>query len=879
MPAVADLSAHTPMMQQYLRLKAQHPECLLLFRMGDFYELFYEDAEKAARLLDLTLTTRGQSAGAPIPMAGIPFHALETYLGRLIRAGLAVAIAEQQGEPGAQKGPMERVVTRIVTPGTLVDAALLDERSDAPLVALFTRKGRTGVATLTLASGDFRLLVCETAELEAQLERLRPAEVLVPEELPLPPVLETGRAPLRRLPGWQFDATIARRLLTAHFGVQDLAAFGVEVAHEPALAAAAALFEYVRQTQKSELAHVRTLRLERDDDYLWLDAATRRNLELTETLRGESAPTLFSTLDFTRTAMGARWLKHALHHPRRDPAAARERQAVIGTLIAQPRTFAAILERLDGLGDLERIAARIALGTVRPRELAALRTSLRRLPELRALLEPHREVPRLAALSDALAVPPEALSLLERTLADEPPTLVRDGGVIAPGFDAELDELRALQNDCGAFLLELEARERERTGIATLKVEYNKVHGFYIEVSKAHADKVPADYRRRQTMKNAERFLTPELKAFEDRALSAAERALARERFLYEDLVRQLLAWVPALQEAGRAAAELDGLSSLAQAAERYGYVAPEFAETPGLAIEGGRHPVVERQVETFVANDVRLDGETRRLLVITGPNMGGKSTFMRQTALIALLAYVGAWVPARRAVVGPLDAIYTRIGASDDLASGRSTFMVEMTEAAYIVHHASERSLVLMDEIGRGTSTFDGMALAWAIARQLHGKNRALTLFSTHYFELTRLAEELQACANVHVEAVEHEGRVVFLHSVREGPASRSYGIHVAALAGMPRSVLTQARRELARLEARALEETRQPQLFACEPTDDDLPPEPEPQRIEVLPAWLAPLAERDPRSLTLGEAIEWFERLRAALRAAENEAPRLTR
>ncbi|HNC78582.1 MAG TPA: DNA mismatch repair protein MutS [Rhodocyclaceae bacterium] len=840
-----DISAHTPMMQQYLRIKQAYPDTLLFYRMGDFYELFFEDAEKAARLMDITLTTRGASAGQPIKMAGVPHHAVEQYLARLVKLGESVVIAEQVGDPGATKGPMERAVSRIVTPGTLTDAALLDDKADAPLLALTLHRGVLGLAWLNLANGDFRVLECDAPQLAAQFERLRPAEVLIPDGLRLP-LLESLAPSLRRLADWQFDAETARRVLAQHFGTRDLAGFGAEEM-PVALAAAAALFEYARATQRQALAHITALTAERDSAYLRLDAATRRNLELTETLRGEAAPTLLSLLDSCATSMGSRWLRHALHHPLCDRDAAAHRHAAVGELLDGAAESARRV--LRGVADVERITARVALKSARPRDLSSLRDSLARLPELRAALG-LPQAPLLAQMLDALATPEAALDLLTRAIAEEPASVLRDGGVIAAGYDADLDELRGIQSNCGAFLLELEARERARTGIPNLKVEFNRVHGFYIEVSAANAAKgeLPDDYRRRQTLKNAERFITPELKAFEDKALSAQERALAREKLLYEAVLDSLAEAIPVFQRIARACALLDGLCAFAEAAARYDYAMPVFSAQPGVDIRAGRHPVVERQVENFIANDCRLDA-TRRMLLITGPNMGGKSTTMRQVALIVLLAHVGCFVPAAAARIGPVDAIFTRIGAYDDLASGRSTFMVEMTEAAAILHGATERSLVLMDEIGRGTSTFDGVALAVAIARHLLDKNRCWTLFATHYFELTRLSQDYPECANVHLDAVEHNHGIVFLHALEDGPASQSYGIEVAALAGIPGSVVRDAKRRLRALENREIGAGPQADLFAALP---------EPEAEAPAHPALTALAGIDPDSLTPREALE---------------------
>ena len=843
------------MMQQYLGLKAQHPDMLLLYRMGDFYELFYEDAERAARLLDITLTQRGQSAGRPIPMAGVPFHALEQYLARLVRLGESVAICEQIGDPAASKGPVERAVTRIVTPGTLTDASLLDERSDSLLLALSRERQQVGLAWLNLASGDFRLLEIPASRLANHLERLRPAEILVAEaESPDLP----GNPPsvIKRLPDWHFATETGVRRLTEHFAVRDLAGYGAE-GMPLATAAAGALLGYAQTTQRQSLAHITSIAVEHESNFLRLDAATRRNLELTETLRGQPAPTLLSLLDTCVTAMGSRWLRHCLHHPLADAAAAGHRQLAVAQLAGDDRTGEAVRHRMRGIADIERITARIALKNARPRDLASLRDSLARLPELVAAIAGKDDglLPELAA---ALALPADWAQLLAAAIAAEPSTQLRDGGVIAAGWSAELDELRGLQANCGQFLLDLESRERARTGIASLKVEYNKVHGFYIEVSHANSERVPDDYRRRQTLKNAERYITPELKAFEDKALSANERALALEKQLFEQLLERLAAWIAQLQRCARGLALLDGLAAFADAALRFGWSQPEFTTEAGIRIDAGRHPVVESQVDNFIANDARLT-PARKLLLVTGPNMGGKSTYMRQLALIVLLAHCGAFVPARHCRLGPIDAIYTRIGAADDLASGRSTFMVEMTEAAAILHGASERSLVLMDEIGRGTSTFDGLALAFAIARHLIERNRAYTLFSTHYFELTRLAQEYPQCANVHLDAVEHGQRIVFLHAVEDGPASQSYGIQVAALAGIPGSVVRDAKRRLVLLENREALNGAQPDLFAAVPAPAAAAP--------VHPAVDA-LRDLDPDTLSPREALE---RLYALKKLAE--------
>ncbi|MDP1733701.1 MAG: DNA mismatch repair protein MutS [Sulfuritalea sp.] len=852
MPAAltaAELAAHTPVMQQWLRAKAEHADKLLFFRMGDFYELFYEDAERAARLLDITLTARGQSAGKPIPMAGIPYHAADGYLAKLVKLGVSVAICEQIGDPALAKGPVERAVTRIVTPGTLTDANLLDDKHDSLLLALAIDRQRAGLAWLNLANGDLRLLETSLDALPAHFERLRPAELLLADNNRS--ALPEHRAVSQRLPDWHFDTRAAAHALAEHFGTRDLAGFGVQD-EELALAAAGALYRYAQATQLQALAHVTQLTVEHEGSYLRLDAATRRNLEISETLRGEASPTLFSLLDTCATSMGSRWLRHCLHHPLTERGIPRARHEAVAALVGDAGNgpYVELAKGLAGFADIDRITARIALKSARPRDLSSLRDSLCRLDGIREKLGAGDAATRLVELATALVAPQACVSLLTQAIAIEPAALIREGGVVAPGYNADLDELRAIQHNCGAFLIELEARERSRSGIANLKVEYNKVHGFYIEVTHANVEKIPDDYRRRQTLKNAERYITPELKTFEDKALSANERALALEKQLWDELLGALMIHIPVLQRIARAVAELDGLAAFASAAVRNDYRQPEFCEEAAIEIEGGRHPVVERQIDTqlgtFIANDTRLS-PARRMLLITGPNMGGKSTYMRQAALIVLLAHCGSFVPATRCRLGPIDAIYTRIGASDDLASGRSTFMVEMTEAAAILNGATDKSLVLMDEIGRGTSTFDGVALAFAIARHLIEKNRAWTLFSTHYFELTRLAQDYPVCANVHLDAVEHGHKIVFMHSVEEGPASQSYGVQVAALAGMPPAVVREARRRLALLENREVGSLTQPDLFAS------APPLPEPPH----PA-LDALRDLNPDELSPREALE---------------------
>ena len=843
-----ELESHTPVMQQYLRIKAQHPDILLFYRMGDFYELFYEDAERASRLLDITLTARGASAGSPVKMAGVPVHALEQYLAKLVRLGESVAICEQVGDVATAKGPVERKVTRIVTPGTLTDSALLDEKSDNILLALTADKTGVGLAWLSLAAGTLRVAEIARERLGAELERIGPAEILVAEDTQ---AAELAGRTLTHLPAWHFDIETGKQKLLAQLGAATLAGYGCEDL-ALALGACGALLEYAKTTQGQALAHVASVSAERPGEFLRMDAATRRNLELTETLRGETAPTLFSLLDECATGMGSRALRFALHHPLRDRAALGARLDAVDALAATAGDSHTLLKRFS---DVERIAARIALKSARPRELAGLRESLGLLAALRAAL-PVPPSPLVADIARDLATPEACLDLLVRVLHPEPAARVVDGGVIAAGHSTELDELRGLQTGAGEFLVALEARERSRTGIPNLKVAYNQVHGYYIEVTNVHAGKVPDDYRRRQTLKNAERYITPELKAFEDKALSARDRALALEKLLYDELLEKLGAQVAGLQRIARALALLDMLCGFALVAGRRGYCRPRFVEDTVLEIDAGRHPVVESRIEQFIPNDARL-GPARTLLLITGPNMGGKSTYMRQVALIVLMAHVGAFVPAGAARIGPIDQVFTRIGAADDLVGGRSTFMVEMTESANILHNATEKSLVLMDEVGRGTSTFDGLALAWAIARHLIEKNRALTMFATHYFEMTRLALEYREAVNVHLDAVEHKDSIVFLHAVEEGPASQSYGLQVAALAGVPKPVIRQAKRTLESLEEASLARGGQPDLFAA---GSGGVPEPEPAPDALREA----LAQLNPDELTPREALELLYKLK---------------
>ncbi|HSH47937.1 MAG TPA: DNA mismatch repair protein MutS [Halomonas sp.] len=850
---------HTPMMVQYLKIKRDHPEVLLFYRMGDFYELFYDDAKRAAALLDITLTSRGQSGGAPIPMAGVPYHSAEGYLARLVQAGESVAICEQIGDPATSKGPVERKVVRIVTPGTLHDEALLDARRDNLLVAIHPGADRWGLAWLELSSGRFSVLeVDDEGEMLSELARLDPAELLVAESLVLAPSLNDRRG-LKRQSDWLFDHDSALRLLCDQFGVQDLRGFGC--AHlAAAVTAAGVLIDYARDTQRSRLPHVTALAVENRDEAVVIDTASRRNLEIDVNLAGGTDNTLASVLDTASTAMGSRLLKRWLNRPLRDAAQVRKRQAAIAALLDRDG-FEALRELLKGIGDVERILSRVALYSARPRDLARLRDALAVLPAL------HDELARYVKETDAAGdsqlddlkpsvEPWPALSdTLSRALIENPPVVVRDGGVIAEGFDAELDEYRGLVDHAGDYLVELEQRERERTGLSGLKVGYNRVHGYYIEISRAQSRDAPVDYIRRQTLKNAERFIIPELKEFEDRALSAKSRALAREKLLYDGLLDALNAELQGLQACGRALASLDVLATLAERARALDFVAPALPDAPGIDICGGRHPVVEQVSDSpFVPNDLALS-DPRRMLIITGPNMGGKSTYMRQAALIVLLAHTGSFVPAEAASIGPVDRIFTRIGSSDDLAGGRSTFMVEMTETANILHNATDQSLVLMDEIGRGTSTFDGLSLAWASAEHL-ARSRAFTLFATHYFEMTALPEQLDGVVNVHLTAAEHRDGIVFMHRVEDGPASQSYGLQVAMLAGVPQNVIARARDKLRQLEQ---QEVDQGQRRA---EDSGAPGAP--QQNDLFASATHPLvdglAELSLDDMTPRQALEWL-------------------
>lgn len=811
-----DLSQHTPMMQQFLRIKAQQPQNLLFYRMGDFYELFFQDAVDASQLLDITLTARGTSNGKPIPMCGVPYHSLERYLARLVELGRSVAICEQIGDPASSKGPVERQVVRIVTPGTVSDEALLKERSDCVLMALVMQDidgtAHAGLAWMDISGGRFKVSqLGGLNDMLAEIERIRPAELLVNEHMLLPAELDS-RPGLRRLPVWQFDSDTCYRELLSHFQTRDLRGFGCE--EMPlAIQAAGCLLAYAKDTQRSGLPHIQQLSAELPGDALIMDAASRRNLELDRNLSGGQNNTLMSVIDHTSTAMGSRLLNRWLNRPLRNDGGTQrkillDRQQVINTLLQQ-YAFESLQPLLKQIGDIERILARVALRSARPRDMARLRDALIVLPALQAALTTISalESPHLAELQNTIADYPQLCSTLQQALVENPPVVIREGGVIAEHYDVELDELRALSSNAGQYLIDMEIREKQRTGLSTLKVGYNRVHGYYIEVSKAQAADMPTDYQRRQTLKNAERYITPELKVFEDKVLSANSKALAREKALYEELLETTANQLAALQNTAAAVSELDVLCNFAERSLTLNWVQPVLDDAPGIQIEQGRHPVVEHVLEKrFVPNDTELS-QQRQMLIITGPNMGGKSTYMRQTALIVLLAFCGSHVPASAARIGPVDRIFTRIGSSDDLAGGRSTFMVEMTETANILHNATSNSLVLMDEVGRGTSTFDGLSLAWASALYIAEKLRAMTLFATHYFELTVLPEQLPSVANVHLDAAEHQQGIVFMHTVKQGPANQSYGLQVAQLAGIPAAVIQQAREKLRELEMQAVQ------------------------------------------------------------------------
>ncbi len=838
------------MMQQYLRIKADYPTTLVFYRMGDFYELFYEDARKAARLLDITLTKRGQSGGEPIPMCGVPYHALDSYLGKLVRVGEAVAICEQIGDPATSKGPVERKVVRVVTPGTLTDEALLQDRRENLLCCIYRQAGGWGLAALEISSGRFTLSELDSDELlRAELARLNPAEIIYCEDQE--PALDAGQSErAHSMPPWYFETEAATRLLCEQYHTRDLQGFGIAESGL-AISAAGCLLQYVNDTLKTSVSHLQPPRFEQVSDLLLIDANSRRNLELTRSFNENTTQhSLLGIISHCRTAMGHRELTRWIQKPLRDQQRVRQRHHAVACLLDNHQ-FVSLGELLNGIGDIERILARIGLLSARPRDLSTLSSTLQLLPSLQQQLA-SLDSPLIQELAAGIGTHPEMVALLDAAIIDEPPMLIRDGGMIRTGFDPELDDLRALSTNADQFLIDLESQEQQKTGINSLKVAYNRVHGFYIEVSKSQSDAVPVEYVRRQTLKAVERYITPELKAFEDKVLSARERALAREKFLYETLLQQLGEDLTRLQQCALALAQLDVLNCFAIVANEYGWSAPELSDTRLLDIEAGRHPVVEQSLEqSFVANDTYLD-ERCSMLLVTGPNMGGKSTYMRQTALIVILAYMGSYVPARRARIGPIDQVFTRIGASDDLSSGRSTFMVEMTEAANILNNASANSLVLMDEIGRGTSTFDGLALAWACADHLALNSGALTLFATHYFELTQLPEQYQNIANVHLDAIEHGDDIIFMHSVKPGPANQSYGLQVARLAGIPAQAIQLARQKLQLLEQQSMQ--NQGDLFAELPAREDSKPH------ELL----TELAAIDPDELSPKQALELIYHLK---------------
>jgi len=849
------INNHTPVMQQYLRIKAEHPNMLLFYRMGDFYEVFYEDAHKAAKLLSITLTARGQSAGKPIPMAGIPYHAAESYLAKLVKAGESVAICEQIGDPATAKGPIERKVVRIITPGTVTDEALLEEKRDNLLVAIHNIQDTFGIASLDITSG--RLNISQVTSQEAllsELERLKPAEMLISEDSTYYKLLNNFSG-TRRCPPWEFEITLAKRLLTEQFKTRDLSGFGCEDL-PIAIAAAGCLLQYVKDTQRTALPHIWGLNIERREDSVILDAITQRNLELVNNLQGGKNNTLAEIFDQTATPMGSRLWRRWLKRPLRNQEILRKRQAAIEDLLS-PQFVNGIYKLLRNIGDVERILARIALKSARPRDLVQLRLTLFLLPELQNLLSQNTAV-KIKELQNKLGEFPELLNLLNRAIIENPPTLIRDGGVIAAGYKQELDELRNLSGNADQFLIDLETQEKERTGIATLKVGYNRIHGYYIETSRIQAAQAPIEYIRRQTLKNAERFITPQLKEFEDKVLSSRGRALTLEKALYEELLEQLCQYLQPLQIMAEALAELDVLNNLAERATTLKLIKPEFSDQIGIYIDAGRHSVVEQSLEKpFVPNNAELNND-RRMLIITGPNMGGKSTYMRQTALIAILAYTGSFVPAKKTIIGPIDRIFTRIGAADDLAGGQSTFMVEMTETANILNNATANSLVLMDEVGRGTSTFDGLALAWSAAIYLATKIQALTLFATHYFELTHLPKMIPHIANIHLDAMEYGESIVFLHAVNEGPANKSYGLQVAQLAGIPREVISEAKQKLAQLESSSETVDFAPSNQAPKQMQTQ-----EPQQNELV----TKLKSIDPNNFTPKEALEFLFELRESL------------
>ena len=854
--STTNLSQHTPMMQQYLTLKAEAPDILLFYRMGDFYELFFDDAKKASRLLGISLTKRGQTAGQPIPMAGVPYHAVEGYLIKLVQMGESAAICEQVGDPTTSKGPVERKILRIITPGTVSDEALLEDNRDNLISCVYQHQQIFGLATLDITSGRFAVNQFEQAEtLQAELQRLDPAELLYPEDFSQMPLIEQRRG-IRRRPEWEFESQTAQRVLTQQFETRDLVGFGVEQA-QVAICAAGCLMQYIKDTQRTALPHINSIYLEQNQDVVILDAATRRNLELTQNLAGGTDNTLADVLDNTATAMGSRLLKRWIHQPSRNLEVLSQRQNIITELL-NLSLYIDSAELLKNIGDIERVLARLALKSARPRDLVKLKSAFATLPELNQLLVDSQSA-LLQQHSQRISDFPELLDLLQRAIIDNPPVLIRDGGVIASGYHEELDEWRNLSKGATDYLAELETREKQLTGIANLKVSYNRVHGYYIEVSRSQSEQVPAHYIRRQTLKNTERYIIPELKTYEDKVLMSQGKALALEKRLYDELLDALLPYLSRLQKTAIALSELDVLANFAERAETLHYIKPTLSTQSGIQISAGRHPVVEQvSSEPFIANPVELNSQ-RRMLIVTGPNMGGKSTYMRQIALIVLMAHIGCYVPADSATIGSVDRIFTRIGASDDLASGRSTFMVEMTETANILHNATRSSLVLMDEIGRGTSTYDGMSLAWACAEHLAQTTQAFTLFATHYFELTQLPELMPGLANVHLDAVEHQDSIAFMHSVQEGAASKSYGLQVAALAGVPQQVIKQAKQKLHQLETQA---EQQVAAAPSSPSQANLP-----FAIEAEHPAVTQLFNTNPDELTPKQALELLYQLKQSL------------
>ena len=852
----SNLSSFTPMMQQYLKIKAEHPDILLFYRMGDFYELFFDDAKRASQLLDISLTKRGKTDGDPIPMAGVPYHAVEGYLAKLVQLGESVAICEQIGDPATSKGPVERKIVRIVTPGTISDEALLPERQDNLIACVYYEKKIFGLATLDMSSGRFQISeLADEAALTTELQRIMPVEILYPEDFAYIRLLEPYKG-LRRRPTWEFELVTAIKLLTKQFGTQDLKGFGVDKAIV-ALCAAGCLLQYAKETQRTALPHINAISLSQERDFIVIDVASRRNLELTQNLAGGTENTLASVLDYCSTPMGSRLLKRWIHQPLRHKKTLLNRQNAVKNLIQQER-YSDFKPMLQQIGDMERILARIALRSARPRDLTRLRQALGQLPQIIQLLQQHNQHQQFDMLLSKLQDFSELFALLTRAIIETPPLLIRDGGVIAPGYHQELDEWRELATGATQYLENLEIRERQQTGIDTLKIGYNAVHGYYIQISRGQAERAPTHYIRRQTLKNAERFIIPELKDYEDKVLKAKGAALALEKQLYDELFDLLLPHLSALQTTSLALAELDVLANLAERAETLNYVAPTFSEQTLISIEAGRHPVVETVLQDpFIANPLDLN-QKRHLLIITGPNMGGKSTYMRQTALITLMAYIGSFVPAQQAVIGPIDRIFTRIGASDDLASGRSTFMVEMSEMANILHQATPQSLVLIDEIGRGTSTYDGLSLAWACAEWLATQLKSLTLFATHYFELTSLPQQLPGCINIHLDAKEHNDTIAFMHSVQEGAANKSYGIAVAQLAGVPRPVIQLAKQKLKQLEKLSLQNSQ------INDYQTELDFNPEPEFDANSEAILQQLAQIDPDDLTPKQALTMLYQLK---------------